>query len=286
MSLAFFASEPYMHSIKHRLMRGSSLIRARQIAEYLGAKYNPVSGYEDDVCIYVKPKIKPSDEMLSRSYVDVIDDRVYIQWLRKNPRMSGIIASQYSYNFLKEILKLPNKILFIPQQHCNFERFFRNRKEIINVGISGTPNAFQYPIEEVRKKMENIGLRLLTNFDFQTREDVVDFYKNVDIQIVWDTKDRFFKNPLKIINAASFGIPTIGFPQKGYQEVEGHYIQVGSIDQLIDETEKLKNPELYERATRGLLQMAESYHISKIAEMYKQLDFVSRPVRDAVAKSG
>ena len=33
---------------------GSGIIRGEQVAHKLGAKLNPTSGYEDDVCIYVK----------------------------------------------------------------------------------------------------------------------------------------------------------------------------------------------------------------------------------------
>src|SRR3990167_7107951 len=37
------------------VMRVSSMIRGDQIAEYLGAKVNPTEGYENDICIYIKP---------------------------------------------------------------------------------------------------------------------------------------------------------------------------------------------------------------------------------------
>jgi len=271
MSLTFFARKQYIHRIKKRLMCGSSMIRGEQIAEYLGAKYNPESGYENDVLIYVKPGAKPNEKFIKQSYIDMIDNNGYIQWLRECPELSGIVASQFSYLRLRKC-RLPNKIIFIPQQHCNFENFVRNRKEITTVGITGTPNGFRYPIEEVSKKLEEMGLKLLTNFDFKTREDVVNFYKNIDIQIVWDTKYRLFKNPLKIINAASFDIPTVGYPHRGYREVEGHYVRALTIDQLFEGVEKLKDQSAYETATKGLLQMAEKYHISKIAEMYKKLD--------------
>lgn len=273
MALTFFTRKTRLRG--SQLLGCSSLIRGEQIAEYLNAKLNPESGYENDVCVYVKPGFdrktgKPFDTFAKKTYIDIIDNKAYIRWLRERPELSGIVASEYCYDFLKTEMK--ERITFIPQQHCNFERFTRNRKEITTVGIIGTPSSFQYPIEDMRKRLKNIGLRLLTNFDYAKREDVVDFYKTTDIQIVWYYVLALLKNPLKIINAASFGIPTVGFPHRSYKEVEGYYIPAKTINGLIAEVEKLKNPENYERATKNLLPMAEKYHISKIAEKYRQLD--------------
>ena len=273
MNLSFFAAKPYPQRRDGHLMAGSSIIRAQQVAEYLGAKLNPTSGYENDVCVYVKPGMNndgtPSQKFEKNSYIDAIDYTQYTDWVRTCPELKGIVASQYSYDVLKN--QIPDRLVFIPQQHCNFERFTRNRKEITTVGIIGSPRSFQYPVDEIKKRMEQIGLKLMVNFDFQTRQDVVNFYKDVDIQIAWYVRNHFMKNPLKIINAASFGIPTVSNPRNNYKEVEGYYTSAESIDRLISEVEKLKNPENYETASKNLLPMAEKYHISKIAELYKQL---------------
>jgi hypothetical protein len=273
MTLTFFTRKS--HVARGQLFGGSSLIRGEQIAEYLHAKLNPENGYENDVCVYVKPGIdrktgKPFATFAKKTYIDIIDNKRYIQWLREYPELSGIVTSEYCYDFLKDEMK--DRITFIPQQHCNFERFVRSKKEITTVGIIGTPSAFQYSILDTRERLERIGLQLLTKSDYTTREDVANFYKNTDIQIVWYYVLDLLKNPLKIINAASFGIPTVGFPHRSYKEVEGYYTPVRSINQLFAEVEKLKNPENYARATKNLLPMAEKYHISKIAEKYAQLD--------------
>lgn len=272
MNLSFFAKHSYSHSADGHLMRGSSIIRAQQIAEYLGAKLNPIDNYQDDICIYVKPadNIRSVLEKLRKVYIDMIDNKGYRQWLQENPGLRGIVASQYSFDFLRKT-NLRNQIVFIPQQHCNFENIRRERKEINTVGIIGSPKAFQYPIEDVRERLKNIGLDLVVNTDFQTRENVINFYKSIDIQLIWQTKYRLFKNPLKIINAASFGIPTVGYPHKGYKEVEGYYHKVFNMDQLIEEVGKLKDESQYEAATKELVSMAEKYHISIIADMYKNL---------------
>lgn len=112
---------------------------------------------------------------------------------------------------------------------------------------------------------------MIVDSDFQTREDVVDFYKKIDIQIVWDKIYRLLKNPLKIVNAASFGIPTVGYPHKGYKEVDGYYIKALTIDHLVEEVKKLKDQGVYEAATKDLVPLAKKYHISEIAKLYEKL---------------
>ena len=70
MDISFFAKPPFLNvspnvpyvfdgkPIKRgHLLRVSSLIRGNQMAEYLGGKLNPTEGYENDVCIYVKPHV-------------------------------------------------------------------------------------------------------------------------------------------------------------------------------------------------------------------------------------
>ena len=56
--ISFFAKPPQFRKRTScceypHLLRGSSLIRAWQMAEYMGAKLNPTSGYENDVLIYI-----------------------------------------------------------------------------------------------------------------------------------------------------------------------------------------------------------------------------------------
>ena len=273
MKLSYFAAEPYLQSRDQHLMLGSSIIRAQQIAEYLGAKYNPRSGWENDVCIWVKPDLEAESAYVktagSKTYLDMIDYSRYVHWLRDHPNERGIVSSQFAYDILKE--EMPGRIVLIPQQHCNFENFVRRRKKIANVGVIGSPRSFKYPLAEIGKRLEQIGLRLITNFNFQTRQDVTDFYKKIDIQIIWYTRRMFLKTPLKIINAASFGIPSVAAPHDGYKEVDDYYLKARTIDQLISEVKRLKNPQNYKAATKNLLGMAAKYHIKKIAKLYKQL---------------
>lgn len=255
---------PYLY-----VYRGTSLIRGEQIAQYLGGKYNPTSGYENDVCIYLKPRTL--DNIKDGSYVDIIDAGAeLVNQLKDRPNIKVITSSQTSHEFVKERLK--NEMVLIPQHHCNFERTVRLRREINTAGFLGTPRSFTYPVDEIRKLLEKIGIKFITNFNYKNRQDVLDFYKQIDVQIVWYINDDSpFKHPLKIINAASFGIPTIANRLIGYQELEGNYIPVETIDSLIAEVEKMKNKDYYARWSDKIMKAAEMYHISRIAGQYKQL---------------
>ncbi|MFK5282474.1 hypothetical protein ACI3PL_23225, partial [Lacticaseibacillus paracasei] len=52
---------------------------------------------------------------------------------------------------------------------------------------------------------------------YSKRRYVVDFYKEIDIQISFRPHHPrgiiLHMNPLKLSNAGSFGIPTVGFPE-------------------------------------------------------------------------
>jgi len=266
--LANITSIPY-------LKRGSSLIRGEQIAEYLGARFNPAADYENDVCIYVKPLA--FEEIKEGSYIDILEAVGLTKILFNYPKLGIIVISQAACEYLKNN-QYKNNIVVIPQHHCNFERFIRDRKEITTVGVIGSKDSFEYPIDEFRERLGKIGLKFTTNHSFKNRQDVIDFYKQIDIQVSWniDTRrkilrQKLFQDPLRMKNAASFGIPTVAFPEINYKEFEENYISVNSTDLMISEIEKLKNKDYYEQWSSKIIKEAEKYHISKIAKKYKQL---------------
>jgi len=103
---------------------------------------------------------------------------------------------------------------------------------------------------------------------YKTRQDVVDAYLQIDVQVICRGRDRPLKNALKIINAASFGIPTIAYPEMGYEEMAGYYWPATTPDEV--------RAALWMLQTRGyqserLVAKAEEYHIEHIAEMYEGL---------------
>ena len=260
------STEPFLH-------RATSYIRGEQVANYLGGKYNPTEGFENDVLIYLKPK--RLDHIKDGSYVDFSDGEEYLlKLLEDRPKIKVIASSKTSFEYLKKVLK--NEMFLIPEHHCNFERVKRTRKEITTGGIITNPSAITYPAyQEVKKLLSKIGFKFITCYDYKVRQDVLDFYAQIDFQVIalfgiYNDYDPF-RHPTKIINAASFGIPTISNWNFGYQEFEKNYIAVRSINDLVKEAEKLKNQNYYNQWAEKIIKPAEVYHIDNVAKLYKQL---------------
>jgi hypothetical protein len=222
------------------LHRVSSRIRGEEIAEYLGAKFNQE---RSDVNIYVKGfahgRVKDGD------YIDILDDDWTVGWLKDKPGIKVIAMSLAHYDWLKKELK--NEIVYIPHHHVNFERVARTRKEITTCGYIGAP-----------QNIKAEGFEFTDQRVYKTRQDIIDFYKKIDIQIIGDVPDVPYYHPTKIINAMSFGIPTVSPKKIAYREVDGFYFQ---------NLEELKGGWDADR----LIKEAEKYHISNIAKLYQQL---------------
>lgn len=254
------------------LQRVSTRVRAEEMTQYLGGKLNPTEGFEKDVCIYVKPM--HLDEIKDGDYVDLLDDEHAFEMLKQRPGIKVIAMSQAQYEYLKKELK--NKIVLIPHHHINFEEALRSRKKIINCGVVG-PNSSSRHVQinnVVKEALAKIGFNFTPLLNFLVRQDVIDYYKTIDIQVIGYFnyyEDSPYRHPTKIINAASFGIPTIAAPILGYKEVEGYYIRANNMESLLKEAEKLKDKKYYNQWSTRIIKEAEKYHISKIAKLYKQL---------------
>ena len=107
---------------------------------------------------------------------------------------------------------------------------------------------------------------------FFSRQDIIDFYMKIDIQIVWRPYHKILSNPLKIVNAASFGIPTIALDEKAFREMAHCYIKVGNFaDFLIAIDELRTSPVYYDGYSARCIKKAELYHIENVAKLYQQL---------------
>ncbi len=250
---------------------GAGIIRGEQIAPYLKAKLNPTQGYEDDICIYVK--CVPPENYPKRTYIDVVEDSAGLRWVKSHPEVGIIASSKSIYDHLS---KLPNKIVLIPQHHCNFERAVRTRKEVKVVGIIGNQASFQFPLGEFEASLKLMGMNLLTFIKkkFKDREEVVDFYKKIDIQVVWrPNSDGVLRNPLKLVNAMSFGVPTVAYPETDFEvELKGNFLPARTIDQLLFGIKWFKDhDEFYNSWSDNILKKAEEYHIENISKLYQKL---------------
>lgn len=275
-NISIFARKPFRARSDRHLQRVSSIIRAWQIALQIGAKLNPESGYENDICIYVKPHVKTFEDFKfeGKPYLDIIDGWALVHLLKRHEDVPVIACSEADYETLSQVLT--NKIVLIPQHHCNFERVKRSRNEITTVGVIGTTGAFPYLPEGLKERLKDRGMNLIEFSQFYTRQDVIDFYQKIDVQIIWRPYMWKYKvrlaNPLKLVNAASFGIPTIALEEPYFKEMEGYYFPVRTLGEFLAQLDILRSsPTLYAEYSEKCRQKAEEYHIENIGKLYKNL---------------
>ena len=251
--------------------RVSSRVRGEEISEYMGTKYNAEERMADDLCIFIKPRglnsIKDGD------YVDILDDITLVPKLKERPGVKVIAMSQAQYEYLKK--NLNNEIFLIHHHHINFERFRRTRNTNLVGGAIGHSKYAYDLYGEIKESLSGSGIDFISILSYQTRQDMIDFFKKIDFLVAWNVdeyKDYPHSHPTKIINAASFGIPSLTQPIVGYKEFVGFYIPIEDTDSLVGEAVKLKDVSYYQTWSDKVYEEAEKYHISRIAELYKQLE--------------
>ena len=260
--ISIFCRRPFMG--KGKMMAVSSMIRGEQVAERLGAKLNPKEGYDNDVCIYVKPS---GNKFEGRPYIDVVDEEGPVI---RNPDVPAIACSEFSYKVLSKFN--PKKLVLIPQQHCNFERAKRTREGVKAVGMVAQREAFPLVPKEIATGLAEKGIEFVQYSTFRTRQDIVDFYNRIDVQLIWRPFNLKLGNPLKLVNAMSFGVPTIALPDDGILELDGFYLSAGSPSEVSTQLDRLiREPDLYEEYSQKGLEKAEQYHIDNICKLYKEL---------------
>lgn len=270
--ISFFALPAYIGKSysKHgpdSVRRLSSRIRGEEIATYLGAKLNPTEGFENDVCIYVKPK--SLDEVPDGQWVDLLDGTYLVHSLKQRPKVKVITASQCSYDYHKQYY--PNEVVLIPQQHLNDGRVRRTRKEIKVAGYIGVPSPDKYKrFDEIKERLKDIGIDFVTSFLFKYKQDALDFYDQIDIFVFgdWDWRDHIHRIPTKIVNAASFGIPSVAFPCIGNKELDGFYIKANNMDETVSGVQSLTNVDFYQEMVSKIVPMAERYHVENVSKLY------------------
>jgi len=231
---------------------GSGEIRGRQIANHLGAKLNPTDGYSD-INIWVKKQ--PPEDPPRWTYLDIVDGKERLPWLVQHPEVRVIASSVSGARYVERVLG--RKPWLIPQHHCNIERR-RHQPRLKSPRLGFVGGRASCPPAEWG----------VVRYDCQTREDVCRAYKAIDVQVVWRRTRRPLKNPLKIVNAAAFGIPTIAYPEPGYEEMEGFYWRATNEGECLQALADIAAGCDVER----LAEKAEEYHIERIAQLYRGLE--------------
>ena len=204
----------------------------------------------------------------------MVEDSAGLRWVKNYPEVGIIASSKSIYEYIKE--KLPNKVVLIPQHHCNFDREVVDKVQLDTVGIIGNQASFQYPIEEFKRRINNMGLELKTLIKkrFNNRQEVVDFYEQIDLQVIWRPEsDGVLRNPLKLVNAMSYGIPTIAYPETNFvAELQEYFLPAKTIEGLINGVKWFRdNLRFYQSWRKNVVEKAEDYHIDNISKLYLKL---------------
>jgi len=267
--ISFFALDSYIGKSysKHgpdSVRRLSSRIRGEEIANYLGAKYNPPE--REGVCIWVKPRdlsvVKDGD------YVDFLDGEFNPKRFISRPKIKIITSSLCQHDFFKNY---PNEKFLIPSHHLNIDRIKRTRKEIKVAGYIGVPSPSVYKrFDDIKTELAKIGIDFVTEFLFKVKQDALDFYNKIDIFVYgdWDSNDHPHRIPTKMINAASFGIPSVGFPCMANKELEGYYVKARNMKETVEGVMRLKDEDFYNKMVNKIIPFSEGYHIENVSKLY------------------
>lgn len=259
------------------LQRVSTIIRAEQIAAYmLNARLNPPSGYENDVCIYVKPNVKPEQDFKfeGHPYLDMVDGFGLRHLLNKYPEVPAIVFSDHAAETMPKYIS--NKIIVIPHHHINFERVRRDRDNVRKVGIIGSEDAFKWIPDEIKHGLAKRKIELVEHSIMFPRTTVTKFYSQMDVMLVWRPYTRPGEpglfNPFKIVNASAFGIPTIALDEPAFSEMASCYIPVQTPEEFLTQLDALiSSKTLYSDIAKICLQKSEKYHIENISKLYLKL---------------
>ncbi len=167
----------------------SGQIRGYQIATYLdrpaiAAKdFNRVEN--GDTYIFVKQGF--NENWPQGSYLDLVDSYAQRYEVVKRGDIRAIVFTKECEKYMTGLID-HSRIVYIPQHHCNFDRVVRlEDKEVKTIGFIGGVAAFSgIDIEKFTKEITEAGFNFILKWCsikwriYPTREEVVNFYKNIE----------------------------------------------------------------------------------------------------------
>jgi len=258
----------------------STITRGRQVAERLNVPCDPDHLSLNDTVVLVKAWFEKA-ERIKNVYLDICDGENFLQFALRYPNIHIIALTNLAKEYLSE--KIDNDIMVIPEHHCNFEDVVRTRDVVTTAGYVGSIGSLTMNVNDLTERLKAIGLDFIYLFVDDTsvsREDICNFYKQIDIQITFrhirTVKEipLELKNPLKPTNAGSFNIPTVGYPEPNYvREMDGCFIPAENLDKIVEACLALKeDDDMYKKYSELAFTRAQHYHIDKIIELYKKLE--------------
>jgi hypothetical protein len=254
----------------------SGTIRGRQIAEKLGERgitafVDPTMVDNDDTCIGIKCCLpEPIVQRPGRTIIDITDAGGILPWIKTHPSVELMAISESARERLRSEFPT-HKIWLIPEHHCNFEETVVVVKHPITAGYTGSQEGLQLNPDDISRDIAPTGLKFVAVSGMRTREEVCSFYRCIDLQICFrrDQPHPELKNPLKVINAGSFRIPTIAFPEVSYKELDDSYIHARTLDDIAYHCHQLvEHIDLYHAMAEKALETSRLYSIKRTVDRY------------------
>lgn len=257
----------------------SSLLRGRQIAEALGVPCDPSPISARETVVAVKCW-HPDFSRFDHLYCDIVDSDSLLHVLHASPHVGVITCTEKGRDYVSA--RIENEIRVIPHHHCNFENRTRSEKEPRVAGYVGCAGNLNLDAAVIQKALGKIGMDFVVLYNdgmSLSREDICRFYLSIDLQVVF-RKPRLIpnmppelKNPLKLDNAGSFGVPTVGYPEPCFGAANGGFVQAMNLNQIVEACAALKSDwSLYRRLAESGRQQAQARHIFRIVPMYRDLE--------------
>ena len=276
----------------------SAMIRGEQIAArlldavvYQHTNVASENVRRDDVCIFVKsfpgcgwPEMIKQVKV-GKCYLDIVDSSIALENacgkgetdVARHMDLGIIAIGKLSYEYISNYLNRDD-IILIPEHHCNFEDVVRDAsRDVLKVGFCGYQENFHLDPVVVGRALADIGVKFIYHINPEDRNVCCRFYGSIDISLSF--RDQIspdmanLKNPLKLANAGSFGIPTVAYPEPNYvAEWDGCFAKVENLEQIVRTVRILKDSKAaYENLSGLAYEKSKEYHIKKILPLYEEL---------------
>ncbi|HKJ93484.1 MAG TPA: hypothetical protein VJ957_09955 [Longimicrobiales bacterium] len=268
--------------VYERIGLGSAEIRGRQIAAALGAdacrftELEPTRTGGYDVVVYVK-RVPPRAVMEAvrrtgpRQVLDLLDNFKWRKVRRVADLVDAFIGANHTHAALLES-RFGRPAVRIPHHHCNFDdaRVPADR-EPPTLGYVGDSD--HWP--ETRKSLRGTPHRLVSLLDGETRQQLVDAYRRIDIGVSYrkNPDKARYNSAVKLVNFMSFGIPAVLSVETGYLEVGLHgrtclfARDAPEVRLLVDRL--ARDPVWRREMGMAAVEAARPYHVRAVAELYR-----------------
>ena len=213
------------------------------------------------------------------SYINVSDSDTFLESIRTLPNIKVLVMTPVGAEYV--LNRISNEVITIYENHCNYDRELRTRKEVKVVGYSGSQRCLGLNPFELKGYLKNVGLefKVLWLEESTTRKEIVDFYKTIDISIAYripyirKPHPPEMKGTIKLTSPGSFKIPTVAFPDCVYKGLNlDCYVKAYSIKDVVNGCKLLAtNKDMYETYSNLAYEYAKDKHIDTIVKQYNQL---------------